>query len=164
MAGSGADAVPARPPRKPAVCRAAGRTPAAMGTLSRLVLLAHRGPRRSSATPSARGLFLVEALDRPMPRSVPEAQGHPRERGIDLEDRSWPDDHWICRRLVANRGEAHDGQLAIAPADLARPPVEPVRSDLDLDRLDSDHCHLVELLTGGVLPSAGALGPQNGCS
>src|SRR5438552_11741071 len=82
-----------------------------------------------------------------------EGQRQPRSWRVDLEQGARPADDRIGRGLVADDGEARDRQSLGAPRDLARATGEPIGPDVDLDRLDTDECHL-----HGSFPGAEALG------
>ena len=110
--------------------------------------------------------LVVEAGDRPAPRSVLERQRQPGSRRVDLEQGARPADHGIGGGLLADDREARDRESLVAPRDLARATVEPVGPDLDLDRLDTDECHLDGSFPGAErwVVSSGALVRQNVCS
>jgi hypothetical protein len=73
---------------------------------------------------------------------MPEGQLEARVGGLDLEERARPGDHRERRALVANADDLQDWETPAVERDLARPTIEPVGSNPDLDRLDSDHRHV----------------------
>src|SRR5205823_4858310 len=97
---------------------------------------------------SGRAALLVEGGDRPATRAVLIGQREPCSRRFDLEHRPRPGDDRVSGGFFADGGEAGDGETLISPGDLARASIEPTGSNVDLDWLDSNHCHSMLLPAG----------------
>src|SRR6185369_13668884 len=99
---------------------------------------------------SGRASLLVEGRDRPPPGAMLIGEGEPGAGGLDLEHGPRPGDDRIRGGLFANRGEAGDREALVSPGDLSWAAVQPAGPDMDLDRLDSDHCHSRLLCAGSL--------------
>jgi hypothetical protein len=86
-------------------------------------------------------------------------------RRVDLEERQGPGQDRERRALVADADHLQDAKPSTVEGDLARPTIEPIGSNPDLDRLDSDHRHFAAPFRGRYceLRSPGT-GAVNACS
>jgi hypothetical protein len=93
-------------------------------------------------------------LDRPTPGSMAERQLEAGVSRLDLEERARPGHDRERRALVADADDVQDAKPSTVESDLARPTIEPVGSNPDLDRLDTDHRHFAAPF-GGAIASSG---------
>jgi len=86
---------------------------------------------------------------------------------LDVEQGPRAGDDRIGGGLLADPVQAGDRHSLVAPGDLSRAAIEPTGPDVDLDRLDSDHCHVPGSFADGSRGLAfviGALDDWNVCS
>src|SRR6185295_12783156 len=115
--GSGAGAVPARPPPRPNAVDAWWEGPRSPGPTRQ----DPSSGASSRCSRSGRGSdALVEARDGPTSRSVLERQGEACAGRFDLEKGPRAADHGIGRCLLADDREPGDREPLVAPRDLTR--------------------------------------------
>jgi hypothetical protein len=93
-----------------------------------------------------------------------EHERHARVRRFDLEERPRPRDDRERGALVPHAQNFHDALAPTVKGHFSRPAIEPIGSNADLQRFDSDHRHFAAPFGAPCELRSPGTGAVNACS